>query len=114
MEGINVGLLLDVFLIVFGGYLVCVARNMKKTGKPGNMLLDAEELARCRDSRKMAEEVARYMLPFGAETVLCGIAGTVNMIFYKSNRLNTVILFAFLIVCLWFVTKFRHIREKFL
>ena len=78
------------------------------------MLLDAEELARCRDSRKMAEEVARYMLPFGAETVLCGIAGTVNMIFYKSNRLNTVILFAFLIVCLWFVTKFRHIREKFL
>ncbi|MEI3177833.1 MAG: hypothetical protein V8S31_05700 [Lachnospiraceae bacterium] len=87
---------------------------MKKTGKPGNMLLDAEELARCRDSRKMAEEVARYMLPFGAETVLCGIAGTVNMIFYKSNRINTVILFAFLIVCLWFVTKFRHIREKFL
>lgn len=114
MEGINVGLLLDVFLIVFGGYLVYTARNMKKTGKPGNMLLDAEELARCRDSRKMAEEVARYMLPFGAETVLCGIAGTVNMIFYKSNQLNTVILFAFLIVCLWFVTKFRHIREKFL
>ena len=33
MEGINVGLLLDVFLIVFGGYLVCAARNMKKTGK---------------------------------------------------------------------------------
>ena len=114
MERINVGLLLDVFLIVFGGYLVYAARNMKKTGKPGNMLLDAEELARCRDSRKMAEEVARYMLPFGAETVLCGIAGTVNMIFYKSNRLNTVILFAFLIMCLWFVTKFRHIREKFL
>ena len=114
MEGINVGLLLDVFLIVFGGYLVYTARNMKKTGKPGNMLLDAEELSRCRESRKMAEEVARYMLPFGAETVLCGIAGTVNMIFYKSNRLNTVILFAFLIVCLWFVTKFRHIREKFL
>ena len=83
MEGINVGLLLDVFLIVFGGYLVYAARNMKKTGKPGNMLLDAEELARCRDSRKMAEEVARYMLPFGAETVLCGIAGTVNMVKYR-------------------------------
>ena len=114
MEGINVGLLLDVFLIVFGGYLVYAARNMKKTGKPGTMLLDAEEMSRCRDSKKMAEEVARYMLPFGAVTVLCGIAGTANMLIYKNNRLNTVILFGFLIVCLWFVTKFRHIREKFL
>lgn len=35
MEGINVGLLLDVFLIVFGGYLVLRGTKHEKDRKTG-------------------------------------------------------------------------------
>ncbi len=114
MKGIDFSLLFDIFLILFGIYLLYASWKMKKTGDPGTMLLEAEEMRRCNSKKKMAEEVAGKLLPFGGVTVLCGIAGTVNMLCVKNRLLNTAILFVFLVLCLWFVSKFRHMREKFL
>lgn len=114
MKSTNFGLLFDIFLILFGGYLIHLTVKMKRTGEPGALILEPEEEHRCKDKQGMAYSIAGKMRILGVVTVVCGGIGTVNLIFFHIQWLNTAGMVIFLIVCLWFALRLHKVRDEFL
>ena len=55
----DVMLIFDVVIAIFGVYMIGAALKMKKTGKISSAVITAEEIARCRDdeSLKMSNSI---------------------------------------------------------
>lgn len=47
----DVMLIFDVVIAIFGVYMIAAALKMKKTGKISSAVITAEEIARCRKRR---------------------------------------------------------------
>lgn len=114
MKSINFGLLFDIFLILFGGFLFRLTAKMKRTGEPGALVLEPEEAARCKDKQGIVDAIAGKMQLFGVVTVICGGIGIINTLFFGIQWLDMTGTGVFLIVCIWFASRLRRVRDEFL
>ena len=90
------------------------ALKMKKTGTPSSLLLEPDEVHRCKDIKGMTIAAAGKMLIFGLVTVVCGNIGTVNAFLLKIQWLGVTELCVFLMICLWFVSGLHRVRDEFM
>ena len=113
MESINFNLLFELFLILFGIYLIISANKMKRTKEPATLLVQ-EELKNCRDKKGFATEMEGKLRFLGAVIAAYGVIGSVNDVYLNNGWIRMGGVFIFLLVCFWFVVKLRKSREKFL
>ena len=85
MESINFNLLFELFLILFGIYLIISANKMKRTKEPATLLVQ-EELKNCRDKKGFATEMEGKLRFLGAVIAAYGVIGSVNDVYlaYKT------------------------------
>lgn len=113
MGSINFSLLFEIFLILFGIYLLFSANKMKKTKEPVTLLMQ-DELSHCRDKKGFAAEMEGKLRFFGAVVTAYGLIGSINDVYIHNNWIRIMGVGIFLLVCFWFVVKLRKAREKFL
>ena len=100
----DVMLIFDVVIVIFGVYMIGAALKMKKTGKISSVVITAEEIARCRKTKEFIAFIYWKEAVFGAL-----IDKVVSL-----GAFNVVELLIFLAAFLWFQSQLRKAREQFL
>ena len=102
----DVMLVFNVVVALFGAYMIWSALQMKKSGKINSMVLAQEELKKVKDTKGFIEFLYWREMLFGAlvlnETV---------MPIGKASILEVII---FLAAFIWFQNSLAKAREKFL
>ena len=105
----DVMLIFDVVIAIFGVYMIAAALKMKKTGK-----ITAEEIARCRKTKEFIAFIYWKEAVFGALIIAVGVLGIINDKVVSLGAFNVVELLIFLAAFLWFQSQLRKAREQFL
>ena len=106
----DVMLIFDVVIAIFGVYMIGAALKMKKTGK----ISSAEEIARCRKTKEFIAFIYWKEAVFGALIIAVGVLGIINDKVVSLGAFNVVELLIFLAAFLWFQSQLRKAREQFL
>ena len=88
LAAIDVILIFDIVLLVYGGYTVYSAFVMKKTQTPVKWLVPEQELKKCRDARGFAEAMFLKTVIFGIVVALFGLVSFLNRIFWLIEALE--------------------------
>ena len=110
----DVMLIFDVVIAIFGVYMIGAALKMKKTGKISSAVITAEEIARCRNTKGFIAFIYWKEAVFGAVIIAVGILGIINDKVVSLGAFNVVELLIFLAAFLWFQSQLRKAREQFL
>ena len=74
----DVMLIFDVVIAIFGVYMIGAALKMKKTGKISSAVITAEEIARCRKTKEFIAFIYWKEAVFGALIIAVGVLGIIN------------------------------------
>ena len=100
MMGMNFMLIIDIVILALGAYLVFAGIKNYKIGDVDNMLITAEERARCTDIKGLSNYLMPKTAIFGAFCIIFGVQGILcdsqKMEFPKA--VNAAFLVAFVIV----------------
>ncbi len=110
----DVMLIFDVVIAIFGVYMIAAALKMKKTGKISSAVITAEEIARCRKTKEFITFIYWKEAVFGALIIAVGVLGIINDKVVSLGAFNVVELLIFLAAFLWFQSQLRKAREQFL
>jgi len=110
----DVMLIFDVVIAIFGVYMIAAALKMKKTGKISSAVITAEEIARCRKTKEFIAFIYWKEAVFGALIIAVGVLGIINDKVVSLGAFNVVELLIFLVAFLWFQSQLRKAREQFL
>lgn len=110
----NVMLIFDVIIIVFGAYMIFQGLGMKKKGEISSILITPEEILKCKDKKGFISDIYWKEAVFGGVVILVGILGLINDLVCELGVLNTVRIVGFLVMFLWFQTSLQKARGKFL
>lgn len=110
----DVMLIFDVVIAIFGVYMIGAALKMKKTGKISSAVITAEEIARCRETKEFIAFIYWKEAVFGALIIAVGVLGIINDKVVSLGAFNVVELLIFLAAFLWFQSQLRKAREQFL
>ena len=110
----DVMLIFDVVIAIFGVYMIGAALKMKKTGKISSAVITAEEIARCRKTKEFIASIYWKEAVFGALIIAVGVLGIINDKVVSLGAFNVVELLIFLAAFLWFQSQLRKAREQFL
>ena len=102
----DVMLIFDVVIAIFGVYMIAAALKMKKTGKISSAVITAEEIARCRKTKEFIAFIYWKEAVFGALIIADKVVSL--------GAFNVVELLIFLAAFLWFQSQLRKAREQFL
>ena len=97
----DVMLIFDVVIAIFGVYMIAAALKMKKT-------------ARCRKTKEFIAFIYWKEAVFGALIIAVGVLGIINDKVVSLGAFNVVELLIFLAAFLWFQSQLRKAREQFL
>ena len=109
----DVMLIFDVVIAIFGVYMIGAALKMKKTGKISSAVITAE-IARCRKTKEFIAFIYWKEAVFGALIIAVGVLGIINDKVVSLGAFNVVELLIFLAAFLWFQSQLRKAREQFL
>ena len=109
----DVMLIFDVVIAIFGVYMIGAALKMKKTGKISSAVI-TEEIARCRKTKEFIAFIYWKEAVFGALIIAVGVLGIINDKVVSLGAFNVVELLIFLAAFLWFQSQLRKAREQFL
>ena len=109
----DVMLIFDVVIAIFGVYMIAAALKMKKTGKISSAVITAEEIARCRKTKEFIAFIYWKEAVF-ALIIAVGVLGIINDKVVSLGAFNVVELLIFLAAFLWFQSQLRKAREQFL
>ena len=104
----DVMLVFDAVVALFGAYMIGSALHMKKSGRINSMVLAQEELKKVKDTKGFIEFLYWREMLFGALVLIVGVLGVLNetvMPIGKASILEVIIFLAA------FMAK---AREKFL
>ncbi len=110
----NVMLLFDIIIVIFGAYMVGAALKMKKTGVISAVVITQEEIARCRDNAGFIAFMYWKEAVFGVIVALVGVLGVINDLLLSLGIFNVVEMLIFLAAFLWFQNELRRAREKYI
>ena len=97
----DVMLVFDAVVALFGAYMIGSALHMKKSGRINSMVLAQEELKKVKDTKGFIDFLYWREMLFGALVLIVGVLGVLN---------ETIFLAAFI----WFQNSLAKAREKFL
>ena len=100
----DVMLVFNVVVALFGAYMIWSALQMKKSGKINSMVLAQEELKKVKDTKGFIEFLYWREMLFGALVLIVGVLGVLSI-------LEVII---FLAAFIWFQNSLAKAREKFL
>ncbi len=109
----NVMLIFDVIIVVFGAYMIFQGFGMKKKGEISAVLITPEEILKCKDTSGFIAEMYWKEAAFGGVIILVGILGLVNDLVCALGVLNFIRVAGFLVMFLWFQTSLQKARGKF-
>lgn len=92
----DVMLIFDVVIAIFGVYMIGAALKMKKTGKISSAVITAEEIARCRKTKEFIAFIYWKEAVFGALIIAVGVLGIINDKVVSLGAFNVVELLIFL------------------
>ena len=92
----DVMLIFDVVIAIFGVYMIGAALKMKKTGKISSAVITAEEIARCRKTKELIAFIYWKEAVFGALIIAVGVLGIINDKVVSLGAFNVVELLIFL------------------
>jgi uncharacterized membrane protein HdeD (DUF308 family) len=116
MMDMNFMLIIDVVILVLGAYLVFAGIKNYKLGDVDNMLITAEERAKCSDIKGLSNYLMPKSAIFGAFCILFGIQGLLS----DSQKLefpkavNAAFLVAFVIVWVVFSSVIRKAKKTYI
>lgn len=110
----NVMTIFNVVIAGFGVYMIGVALKMKRTGEISSVVINPEEIARCRDKKGFIAFMYWREAVFGGIVTLTGVLGFINDMVVSLGGFLIVEMLVFLAAFLWFQTSLRRAREKFL
>ncbi len=110
----DVMLLFDIVILIFGVYMVVSALRMKRTGAISQTVITPEEIAKCKDKRGFIEFMYWKEALFGGLITLVGVLGIVNDLVVSLGAFNIIEMLVFLAAFLWFQNELRRAREKYI
>ena len=116
MMGMNFMLIIDIVILALGAYLVFAGIKNYKIGDVDNMLITAEERARCTDIKGLSNYLMPKTAIFGAFCIIFGVQGILcdsqKMEFPKA--VNAAFLVAFVIVWILFSYAIRKAKKEYI
>lgn len=109
----DVMLVFNVVVALFGAYMIWSALQMKKSGKINSMVLAQEELKSERYKGFIEFLYWREML-FGALVLIVGVLGVLNETVMPIGKASILEVIIFLAAFIWFQNSLAKAREKFL
>lgn len=101
-------------IIAFVGIcLIFSGLQMKKTGEISTLLVNQEEIKKCRNKEKFILAVYKKMLVFGLILLLFGLFSFANDIWFRIGQVYNVVRLAFLAVCYLALSRIRAEKDKF-
>ncbi len=110
----DIMLLFDVVILIFGLFMIFSALRMKKTGVISTVVITPEEIKRCKDKEGFIHFLYWKEALFGGLVVIVGILGLVNDLIVSLGAFNVVEMLVFLAAFLWFQNELRRARKIFL
>lgn len=110
----DVMLLFDVVILIFGVYMMGSALRMKKTGVISQTVITPEEIAKCRDKQGFIAFMYWKEALFGGLIALVGLLGIINNLVVSLGAFNVAEMLVFLAAFLWFQNELRRAREKYI
>ncbi|MCR5665690.1 MAG: hypothetical protein K6G01_02570 [Eubacterium sp.] len=102
-----------IILIVYGAYSVYTARKMAQDGQPPQWLLSAQELPRVKDTKGFCTFMMLPTMVFGFGCIGYGILGMIAEYFFENSMIHMVVLIAFIVVVIWFVTRLQKAKRDY-
>lgn len=109
----DIMMIFDLLIVVFGVYMVIAAFKMKKSGVINTVLITPEESAKCSDREGFIGDMYWREAFFGALMALLGAVGFVNDRIVSLGGWNIVEMIVFLAVFLWFQWSLNRARKQF-
>lgn len=110
----DVMLIFDIVILIFGAYMVFSALRMKKTGVISSAVITPEEIAKCKDKQGFIAFMYWKEALFGGLVAIVGGLGIVNDVVVSLGAFNVVEMLVFLAAFFWFQNELRRAREKYI
>lgn len=110
----DVMLIFDVVIVIFGVYMIAAALMMKKNGVISSVVITPEEIAKCKDKQGFIAFMYWKEALFGGLMALVGVLGIINDTVVSLGAFNVVEMLVFLAAFLWFQNELRKARGMYL
>ena len=113
LKNINTLLIIDIVILGFGIYMLCICISMKGTGKIHSVLLTEPEIKKCKHPEKFIAYMNPRLLGFSIITLIDGVIGLVDELVISSRYLDFAYMIIFFAAFLWFTGALKKARENF-
>ena len=110
----DVMLVFDAVVALFGAYMIGSALHMKKSGRINSMVLAQEELKKVKDTKGFIDFLYWREMLFGALVLIVGVLGVLNETVMPIGKASILEVIIFLAAFIWFHNSLAKAREKFL
>ena len=110
----DVMLVFDAVVALFGAYMIGSALHMKKSGRINSMVLAQEELKKVKDTKGFIEFLYWREMLFGALVLIVGFLGVLNETVMPIGKASILEVIIFLAAFIWLQNSYAKAREKFL
>ena len=110
----DVMLVFDAVVALFGAYMIGSALHMKKSGRINSMVLAQEELKKVKDTKGFIEFLYWREMLFGALVLIVGVLGVLNETVMPIGKASILEVIIFLAAFISFQNSLAKSREKFL
>ncbi|MFV0464939.1 MAG: hypothetical protein ACK5ML_02605 [Lachnospiraceae bacterium] len=106
--------LFDLMIIGFGAYIVFTSYRMKQTGEISTIVMNREEIPKCRDKAGYIDFVYKKSIMFGIIAALFGALGLINDLVYAFGAIvNWIGIIVFIVMFVWFTNALRKARSLY-
>lgn len=107
-------IIFDVIITGLGMYLIFASFQMRRTGQISTVIINKEEIARCRDKKGFTQSIFGQTLAIGLFSLIYGGLGIVNDTLYALGGIfdfGGVVVF--LVLWFWYTRELKKKKELF-
>lgn len=109
----NINIVLDVVIIVFGFYVIFLGVSMHKKGEINDTIMPVEEKNKIKKPKEFIAFIYPRFVFFGACVAIISAVSLVSDTVYEIPYWTMVQLVLFLVVLLYFSQKFKEAKNRF-
>ncbi|MCM1256582.1 MAG: hypothetical protein NC307_01875 [Roseburia sp.] len=107
-------LIFDLVITGLGLYLIYSSLKMKNTGELSTIVVNQEDMARCKNRQGFIDAIAMKSVCFGVIALIFGVLAIVNDMYALLGKyFNLIGAVVFIGTWLWFAGQLRKAREQF-
>lgn len=103
----------DVVILIYGGYTIYSALNMKRTRRLNSFLTGSDSTSSIRDVQGYIDYIFGRILVMGGMAVIFGIVGLINDYVTPIPNVLRAMVLLFLTVCVWFYVSINRAKSRF-